>query len=93
MKIIGEGAGGVYLAEVTKEEIEKYFNLYYNKSPKDMMKIGSVIDLGKGYNHAQEIAYAMDQTQRFIASNRAVVDAIMNGLTVVSRMDPLAEGQ
>jgi hypothetical protein len=44
------------------------------------LHVGQEIDLGKGYDHASEIAHAMRTTQEFVKANQQVVTAILNGL-------------
>lgn len=53
MKVIGKASNDTYLCEVTHSELEKSVNLYYGNLKK--LEVGSVMDLGAGYNFASQI--------------------------------------
>lgn len=93
MKVIGMTScrGGEYICTVGHTELEQFFNLYYDKLPK--LQVGSEVDLGKGYNHAAQIADAMRKTQEFVKANQQVVTAILNGLRIdtIMREQPAVE--
>lgn len=82
MKIIGITSNhcGEYICTVGHTELEKFLGLYYNKLKP--LQVGESIDLGKGYDHAAEIAAAMRKTQDFVQANQVVVTAILNGLRI-----------
>ncbi len=84
MKVIGTQGGynESYICIIEHSEIEKYLNLYYRKLPQ--LKVGETVDLGRGYDHAREIADAMDKTREFVKANQAVVTAIMQGMSIES---------
>jgi hypothetical protein len=82
MKIIAEVSCGKYICEVEKTEIEKFLNLYYDKMA--TIRVGDEINLGAGYDHAEDIEQAMNTTKRFIKDNQKTVNAIMNGLTITA---------
>lgn len=82
MKIIGKGSDDKYIAEVGHHELEKFLGLYYGKLKR--LEIGSEIDLGKGYQYEYDISRAMKTTQEFIEANAKVVEAILNGMKIVS---------
>lgn len=86
MKILGTTKDSTtYLCEVSHTEIEKYLGLFYGKM--GMVKVGDVIDLGKGYDHASEIKQAMEKTREFVKAHQGTVNAIINGLRIEALAD------
>jgi hypothetical protein len=88
MKVIGiasENYDRRYICELDHTEIEKFMGLYYGKMEK--LKIGEIIDLGRGYDFASEISTAMSKTSEFIESNKKIINAIMNGITIIKNSD------
>ena len=81
MLIIGKISDREYICEVTHTEIEKFMNLYYNDMGK--LKVGDEVNLGKGYNFSVQIKDAMKKTEDFIAGNKEIIEAILNGISVV----------
>ena len=81
MKVIGAISDGHYICEVTHTEIEKFMNLYYNNMKK--LKVGDEVNLGEGYNFSVQIKDAMKKTEDFIAGNKEIIEAILNGISVV----------
>lgn len=77
--------GDKYIAEIDHAEIEKFLNLYYNGLKK--LSVGQVVDLGKGHNFAAEARAAMKATSELIEKNKAVVEAIFNGIQVIGRSE------
>ncbi len=59
MKVLGLAGGKTYLVEVSHNELEKVFDKYYGKLPE--LKVGSVVDLGEGYEFRSDIKRACDQ--------------------------------
>ena len=55
MKIIGEQGNGVFIALVTRTEIEKLHDKYYAKPAFPETKVGSEYDLSAGYDFRGEI--------------------------------------
>ena len=55
MKIIGEQGNGVFIALVTRFEIEKLHDKYYTKDVIPQTKVGSEYDLSAGYDFRGEI--------------------------------------
>lgn len=85
MKIIGIGDGRetTYICEVRHSEIEKFLGLYYgNMKP---LKVGSDVDLGKGYDFMRDTTSALKKTEEFITENKKVIDAIFIGIQVMSQ--------
>lgn len=84
MKIIGISDGHSYsrqyICTVGHAELEKFLGLYYDKLKE--LKVGEEVDLGKGHNHACEIAKAMQATQELIKAHQPIVTAILNGLRI-----------
>ena len=85
MKIIGIIERDRYICEVSHSEIEKHMGLYYGnmKTP----TVGDVIDLGKGYDFAADVKSAMKKTSEFIESNKKIITAILNGVSVVGEVE------
>lgn len=81
MKVIGL-AGSEYIATFSHDELERFFNLYYGKMEK--LRVGSEVDLGKGFNFAHQAASALRDTAEFIKSNQKVVDTILNGMNYIA---------
>lgn len=81
MKVIGACGDRKYICEIKHDELEMFLNTYYGGTK--ALSVGQDIDLGKGYNHAQDIRDALDKTREFIKSNQKVVNAIINGLAVI----------
>lgn len=85
MKVIGTAGDSwdqQYICTINHKEIEKFLGLYYNKGGMEKLKVGDVVDLAKGHNHAAEIANAMEKTQELINAHQPVVTAILNGLRI-----------
>lgn len=80
MKVIGTAGSNTYLCEINHTELEKFMGLYYRKL--GPLKVGDVVDLGKGHDHSAEIKAAMNTTRAFIENNSKIVNAIINGLRV-----------
>lgn len=80
MKVIGKVKDDTYLVEVNHTEIEKFLGLYYNNLKR--LEVGQEVNLGKGHDHAREIADAMKATREFVQSHQKVVNAIINGLRI-----------
>lgn len=87
MKVIGV-AGEVswrpsYVCIVSLDEINKFLNVYYKDQEKlRQLKIGDEIDLGRGFDFAENIDRAMRQTQDFVKAHQPIITAIMQGLSI-----------
>ncbi len=79
MKVIAMGDGH-YVCTVDHTELEKYMNLYFGKMPN--LKIGDVVDLGKGYSFHHDTKDALRKTEEFIKSNKQIIDAITSGISL-----------
>lgn len=77
MKVLGISEGHRYIAEVSHTELEQFLNLYYGKL--NHLKVGEIVDLGKGYDHAAEVSRAVSNLCDFIKNNRRIVDALSGG--------------
>ena len=88
MKVLGTTGDG-YVCEISHTEIEKFLNLYYGK--KAHLNIGEVIDLGKSYDFASEIRSSLKLTREFINSNKTIIKAIIEGLSVVNENKNIQE--
>jgi hypothetical protein len=85
MKVLGQSGDRFkqkYICEITHSELSKFFNIY---SDMEKLSIGDEIDLGTGYDFKSDIESALRTTKEFIRKNQKTVNAIMNGLTVVSK--------
>jgi len=80
MKIIAKVDDGVFVAQVSHTEIEKFMGLYYNNM--DKIKVGDEIDLGKGYQFHNDTMNALKKTNEFLQANKTVVEAITTGITI-----------
>lgn len=80
--MIGKKNNSTYICEVDHTELEKYFNLYFNKLKN--LDVGEDVDLAKGYDYSGEICSALESTRDFISSNKKIVEAILNGLSIES---------
>lgn len=88
-KVIGTaGDSEIYIMEVEHRELEKFMGLYYGKM--DRIKVGDVVDLASGHDHAGDIREAFAKTQAFIEANAKTINAINNGLTVLKNIPKTA---
>lgn len=75
MRIIGKASGGVYLAQVAHEELEKAADLYYGKL--QPLEVGGSVNLGQGHNYRGEIKAAcqamVEASERFERAQRALL--------------------
>lgn len=76
MKIIGSQGGDVFIATVTRTEIEKLHDKYYAKPSLPDTKVGDEYDLSAGYDFRGEIKQACkDMTEavkRFQCAQKAM---------------------
>jgi len=89
MKVIGKSSDSSYLCEIDHSEIEKYLGTFYGKTKP--LRIGQEVDLGLGYDYRGEMRDALDKTKKFIESNKKIIEAIMNGLTITSINEEVVE--
>lgn len=89
MKVLGTAGDGKYLCEISHNEIDKFLGTYCGNTRK--LSVGQEVDLGKGYDYKRDIDAALCTTKKFIEGNRKIIDAIMNGLTVASIRDEVAQ--
>lgn len=80
MKVLGIVDSNTYLVEVGHTEIEKFLDLYYGKLSR--LKVGEIVDLGRGYDYARDIRDSMKTTRDFVEGHQKVVNAIINGLRI-----------
>ena len=93
MRILGIASyhGDTYIAEIDHSEIEKFLKLYYNGLTK--LKVGQVVDLGKGYDFASEAKAAMKATSELIEKNKVVIKAIFDGIQIIGRSEEQQGGK
>jgi len=88
MKIIGM-AENEYIATLSHTEIEKFLGLYYDKLKR--LEVGVTVDLGRAYDYSVDFKSALSETKHFISKNRAVINAIINGLNIERLSDEAAK--
>jgi len=57
------------------------------------LKVGQVVDLGRGYDFASEAKAAMKATSELIEKNKKVVEAIFNGIQIIGRNEENSGGE
>jgi len=82
MKVIAKVQDGKFLCEVTNREIKEFMNTFNEGSMN--MRVGQIIDLGKGYDFARDAIDAMKKTNDFISSNKEVIRTIFEGIKIAS---------
>lgn len=82
MKVIGDAGPEEYICIVGHTELEKFMGQFYGKMKH--LKAGDNVNLGRGYDFSCEIKSAMRATSDLIEKNKAVIEAIINGITVVN---------
>ena len=85
MKVIGKVDGDSYICQVEFRELEKFMGLYYGKMERP--KVGDEVDLGKGYDFHRDTMDALKTTEEFIRSNKAIIDTIFTGISVMVKGD------
>lgn len=86
MKIIGSQGDGVFIATVTRTEIEKLHDKYYSKPELPNTKVGDEYDLAAGYDFRGEIKQACkDMTEAMKRSQRAQ-DAMTRFASMIAEM-------
>lgn len=93
MRILGIASyhGDTYIAEIDHSEIEKFLKLYHNGLTK--LKVGQVVDLGRGYDFASEAKATMKATSELIEKNKKVVEAILNDIQIIGRNEENSGGE
>lgn len=77
--------GNTYICEVNHTEIEKHQNLYYGNMK--TLKEGEEIDLGAGYDFAEEARETLSKTEAFFNANKKMIKTIAKGINVFRRED------
>lgn len=76
MKIIGEQGNGVFIALVTRSEIEKLHDKYYAKDSIPKTSVGSEYDLAAGYDFRGEIKQACREMSDAMKQFKRAQDAM-----------------
>lgn len=76
MKIIGEQGNSVFIATVTRAEIEKLHDKYYAKDVLAQTKVGSEYDLSAGYDFRREIKQACTEMSDAMKQFKRAQDAM-----------------
>lgn len=84
MKVIAKTDNN-YICEVSHNEIEKYLNKYFNRL--NRLKIGDIIDLGKGHDFWIETKTALKTTEEFISKNKKTINTILTGISIAGKND------
>lgn len=76
MKIIGEQGNGVFIATVSRGEIEKLHDKYYAKDAIAQTRVGSEYDLSAGYDFRGEIKKACTEMSDAMKQFKRAQDAM-----------------
>jgi len=91
MKVIAKMDGDSYMCKVGHCELEHFLGLYYNQ--KGRLNVGDTVNLAEGHDFAQDTKRALDDTRKFIESNKKVIRSILDGVSLVGRIKaPRKEG-
>ncbi len=85
MKVIGKTEKN-YICEVSHTEIEKFLNQYYSDPRLSRLKIGEIVNLGKGYDWCRDTESALRETKTFIEKNKKIVKIIMEGFSILGEL-------
>lgn len=85
MEVIGISGRDDYICKLNHSELEKFMNLYYGKMPN--LHVGQHVDLSKGYDFYHKTESALRKTEEFLSANKEVIQAIMTGITVMTRKE------
>lgn len=85
MEVIGVCGRDEYICKLNHSELEKYMNLYYGKMQN--LHVGQHVYLGKGYDFLHKTESALKKTEEFLSANKEVIQAIMSGITVMTRKE------
>ena len=80
MKVIAKINEKTYLAEFGTDEIQKFHNTYYRGH--HGIEVGVEIDLGKGYDHANEIRCSFEAMQKIVGDVEKITTAVKIGKIV-----------
>lgn len=83
MEVIATAERDIYICKVSHNELEKFFNLYYGKF--ERLKVGTIVDLAKGHDFMEDTKNALNDTQKFIESNKEVINTILTGIQIMHR--------
>ena len=86
MKIIAEQGSGMFIATVSRTEIEKLHDKYYGKGSLPQTSIGSEYDLGAGYDFRSEIKQACKDMVDASARFKRAQDAMIKFATMVAEL-------
>ena len=84
MKVVGiVEPGEKYLAEVSHTELEKFTNQYYGKL-KGVVRVGSELDLGKGYDFLRETRAVCQSVKDVVEKGSAFVKTLSEGICLLA---------
>jgi len=84
MKIIGEQGNGVFIALVTRSEIEKLHDKYYAKDSIPKTSVGSEYDLAAGYDFRGEIKTSCAQMSDAMKQFKRAQDAMTRFASMIA---------
>lgn len=86
MKIIGSQGGGVFIATVTRSEIEKLHDKYYANPSLPETKVGIEYDLSAGYDFRGEIKQACKEMTDAMTRFKRAQEAMTRFASMVADM-------
>lgn len=89
MKVIGLIRSGLYIAEISQEEIEKVMGKYYATPRFSELKIGSVIDLDDGYNYRSDIQSVCRSMTESMKSFEKAQDTLLRFSNMIAEISPV----
>lgn len=92
MKIIGEQGAGVFIATVTRAEIEKLHDKYYAKDALPKTYVGSEYDLSAGYDFRGEIKQACKEMSDAMKQFKRAQDAMTRFASMIAETPDAESG-
>lgn len=86
MKIIGEQGGGIFIATVTRVEIEKLHDKYYGKEKIPDTRVGHEYDLSAGFDFREEIKRSCKEMSDAMAQFKRAQDAMIRFSSMMMEM-------
>lgn len=91
MKIIGEQGNGVFIATVTRSEIEKLHDKYYAKDTIPKTNVGSEYDLSAGYDFRSDIKKSCNEMIDAMKQFKRAQDTMTRFALMVAEMPDLGD--
>lgn len=77
MKIVARITEDDFICEINAYELQKFMGTYY--SCNHGLKVGEVVDLGKGYDHTVKIAESLSAMEKVCNDVEKITEAIRCG--------------